>query len=128
MEWRGTILAVNNETETMTMKILASLLALGLMAAPALAATQTFNNVSVVDVACSKRAAADAHTRECAIGCEESGFGILTADQKFLKFDANGNAKVLAALKASDKKDHLRVDVSGDVQGDTIKVTSVKLL
>jgi hypothetical protein len=112
------------------MKMLASLLALGLMAAPALAATQTFNNVSVVDVACSKRAAADAdaHTRECAIGCEESGFGILTADQKFLKFDANGNAKVLAALKASDKKDHLRVDVSGDVQGDTIKVTSVKLL
>jgi hypothetical protein len=112
------------------MKMLASLLALGLMAAPALAATQTFNNVSVVDVACSKRAAADAdaHTRECAIGCEESGFGILTADQKFLKFDANGNAKVLAALKASDKKDHLRVDVSGDVQGDTIKVISVKLL
>jgi len=112
------------------MKMLASLLALGLMAAPALAATQTFNNVSVVDVACSKRAAADAdaHTRECAIGCEESGFGILTADQKFLKFDANGNAKVLAALKASDKKDHLRVVVSGDVQGDTIKVTSVKLL
>jgi hypothetical protein len=112
------------------MKMLASLLALGLMAAPALAATQTFNNVSVVDVACSKRAAADAdaHTRECAIGCGESGFGILTADQKFLKFDANGNAKVLAALKASDKKDHLRVDVSGDVQGDTIKVTSVKLL
>jgi hypothetical protein len=33
-----------------------------------------------------------------------------------------------AVLKGSDKKDHLRVNVSGDVQGDTIKVTSVKLL
>jgi len=112
------------------MKILASLLALGLMATPALAASQTFNDVSIVDVACSKKAAAnaDAHTRDCAIGCEDSGFGILTADKKFLKFDADGNAKVLAALKASDKKDHLRVNVSGEVQGDTIKVTSVQLL
>lgn len=114
----------------MTMKMLASLLALGLMATPALAADQTFNDVSIIDVACSKMAAADAdaHTRECALKCEKSGFGIVTADKKFLKFDANGNAQVLAALKASDQTDHLRVNVSGDVQGDTIKVTSVKLL
>jgi len=112
------------------MKMLTSLLALGLMATPALAATQTFNDVSVVDVACSKKVAADAdsHTRDCALMCEKSGFGIVTAAKKFLKFDADGNAKILAALKASDKKDHLRVDVSGDVQGDTIKVSSVKLL
>jgi hypothetical protein len=60
--------------------------------------------------------------------CEESGFGIVTADKKFLKFDADGNAKVLKELKASDKKDHLRVNVTGDVEGDTIKVSSVKLL
>jgi hypothetical protein len=112
------------------MKILTSFLALGLMATPALAATQTFNDVSIVDVACSKKMAADAdsHTRECNLMCEKSGFGIVTADKKFLKFDADGNAKVLAELKASDKKDHIRVNVSGDVQGDTIKVTSVKLL
>ena len=112
------------------MKMLASLLALGLMATPALAATETFNNVSIVDVACSKTAAADAdsHTRKCALGCQESGFGVVTADKKFLKFDTDGNAKVLEALKATDKKDHLRVNVTGDVQGDTIKVISVKLL
>jgi hypothetical protein len=113
------------------MKILAPLLALGLMAAPALAATKTFNDVSVVDVACSKKSAAadaDAHTRECALACEKSGFGIVTVDKKFLKFNAEGNTKMLDALKASDKTDHLRVDVSGDVSGDTIKVTSVKLL
>jgi hypothetical protein len=112
------------------MKMLASLLALGLMAAPALAATQSFNDVSVVDVACSKKVAAtaDAHTRECALACKESGFGIVTADKKFLKFDADGNAKILEQLKGSDKADHLRVNVSGDVKGDTITVTSVKLL
>jgi hypothetical protein len=112
------------------MKIVASLLALGLMATPALAAPKTFNDVSVIDVACSKKGAADAdsHTRECALGCAKSGFGIVTADKKFLKFNAAGNTKMLEALKASDKTDHIRVDVSGDVDGDTIKVISVKLL
>src|SRR5271170_3074958 len=102
------------------MKMLTSLLALGLMATPALAAD--FKNVAVVDVACSKKVAADAdsHTRDCALMCKESGFGIVTADKKFLKFDADGNAKIAAALKASDKTDHLRVNVSGDVEGDTI--------
>jgi hypothetical protein len=110
------------------MKMLASLLALGMMASPALAAT--FNDVSILDVACSKKSAAtaDAHTRDCALMCKESGFGIVTADKKFLKFDATGNAKMLEQLKASDKAAHLRVNVSGDVEGDTIKVTSVKLL
>ena len=112
------------------MKMLTSLLALSMLAVPAFAANETFNNVSVVDVSCSKKAAADAdaHTSTCALQCQKSGFGILTADKKFLKFDADGNAKVLAELKASDKKDHLRVNVSGDVQGDTLKVTSIKLL
>jgi hypothetical protein len=112
------------------MKVLASLLMAGLMATPALAATKSFNDVSVIDVACSKKAAAnaDAHTRECALACEKSGFGVVTADKQFLKFDADGNAKMLEALKGSDKTDHLRVNVSGDVEGDTIKVTSVKLM
>ena len=110
------------------MKILASILALGLMATPALAAT--FNDVSILDVACSKKSAADAdsHTRDCALMCKESGFGIVTADKKFLKFDASGNAKMLELLKVSDKSDHLRVNVTGDVKGDTIAVSSVKLL
>jgi hypothetical protein len=119
-----------NDEWRMMMKMFASLLALSLMAAPALAATQTFNDVSVVDVACSKKVAADAdsHTRDCALMCEKSGFGIVTADKKFLKFDADGNAKILAQLKTSDKTDRLRVNVSGDVEGDTIKVSSVKLL
>ena len=112
------------------MKILTSLLAFGLLASPALAATQTFKDVSVLDVACSTKEAAnaDAHTRDCALTCEKSGFGIVTADQKFLKFDANGNAKILVQMKSSTKADHLRVNVTGDVQGDTLKVSSVKLM
>jgi len=71
---------------------------------------------------------ADSHTRDCALACTKSGFGILTKDQRFLKFDAAGNAKIVEALKASDKKDHLRVNVNGDLQGDTLKVSSITLL
>ena len=70
----------------------------------------------------------DSHTRACALKCQESGFGIVTKDKQFLKLDANGNAQIVAALKASDKKNHLRADVTGEVQGDMVKVSSVKLL
>lgn len=112
------------------MRKLASLFLLfGLCALPSFAA-DTYKDVPVVDANCSKKVAADpdSHTRACALKCSASGFGIVTQDKKFLKFDANGNAQITDALKASDKKDHLRVDVTGDVQGDTLKVTSIKLL
>jgi hypothetical protein len=69
----------------------------------------------------------DSHTRECALKCQAGGYGILTTDKKFIKFDAAGNSKITEALKASDRKDHLRVEVSGEVKGDTLEVTSVKL-
>ena len=113
------------------MKKVASLaLLFGMCAIPVFSATETFNNVSVIDSNCSTKAAADpdSHTRECALKCQASGYGILTKDHKFLKFDTAGNAQITEALKASDKKDHLRVDVTGDVKGDTLQVSSIKLL
>ncbi len=113
----------------MIKKVTSVIVLLGMSALPALAMTK-YHDVPVVDVSCSKKAAAnpDAHTRDCALACAKSGFGIVTKDQQFLKFDAAGNAKIAEALKASSKKDHLRVNVDGDVQGDTLKVTSVQLL
>jgi hypothetical protein len=113
------------------MRKLASFFVLfALCAVPTFATVETYKDVAVVDVNCSTKVAADpdTHTRACALKCAGSGFGILTQDKHFLKFDAEGNAKIVEALKASDKKDHLRVDVTGDVQGDTLKVTSIKLL
>ncbi len=105
-------------------------LLLGLCAMPALAGVETYKDVPVVDVNCSKKVAADpdSHPRACALKCAASGFGIVMKDKQFLKFDAEGNTKIVEALKASDKKDHLRVDVTGDLQGNTLKVTSIKLL
>ncbi len=112
------------------MRKLASFVAFGLFAVPVLAANETFTDVPVVDVNCSKKVAADpdSHTRACALKCSESGYGIITKDKQFVKLDAAGNAQVVAALKSSDKKDHLRAKVSGELQGDTLRVTSVKLL
>ena len=112
------------------MKKLSYLVVLGLFALPTFAAAETFNDVPVVDANCSKKVAdnPDSHPRACALKCEASGFGVITSDKKFLKFDAEGNKQIVEALKASNKKDHLRVDLSGDVEGDTLKVTSVKLL
>jgi len=109
-------------------RLVSMLVLLAVFALPAL--SETFNNVPVVDKNCSSKVAAnpDAHTRECALKCAASGYGIITQDQKFLKFDAEGNAKVKQALEASSKKDHLRVDVTGDVDNDTLKVKSIKLL
>lgn len=97
---------------------------------PVIASAETFKNVSVVDVNCSQKVAADpdSHPRSCALQCQQSGFGIITPDDKFLKLDAKGNAQVLEALKNSQQKDHLRVDVSGDVHNDTLVVKSIKLL
>jgi len=115
----------------MFMRKLASFVAvLGICAMPAFAASEAFTNVSVIDSNCSTKAAAapDSHTRECALKCQASGYGIITKDHQFLKFDTAGNSKIAEALKASDKKDHLRVDVTGDVKGDTLAVSSVKLL
>jgi hypothetical protein len=101
----------------------------GLCAIPALAGVETYKDVPVVDVNCSTKVAdnPDAHTRACGLKCASSGFGIVTQDKHFVKFDAEGNTKIVEALKASDKKDHLRVDVTGDLQGDTLKVHSIKL-
>ena len=109
-------------------KLALSFIVFGMCALPAFSAVETYKDVVVVDVNCSSKAAVvadpDSHPRSCALKCAVGGFGIVTQDKRFLKFDAEGNTKIVEALKTSNKKDHLRVDVSGDVQGDTLRVIS----
>jgi hypothetical protein len=112
--------------------LFAVLLLVAVVAAPAFAAeTTTFRNVTLVDQDCAVKdkvkADPDGHTRNCALMCSKSGYGVF-ADGKYYKFDEAGSAKALAALKASSKKDHLRVDVTGELDGDTLEVTSLTLL
>ncbi len=115
-----------------------------LAGAAAMAQAATVKGI-LIDKACSSKAevrivegprlaggmiVAEAHTRECALMpmCQMSGYGVFTYDgNKFLAFDAAGNQKALAVLRTSKKLDNLVVEVTGTVQGDTIKVATLKL-
>jgi hypothetical protein len=101
----------------------------GLLALPLAAAAETWTNVSVVDTMCLEKVKADPdkHPKACALKCEKGGYGVLTTDGKYLKFDAAGNEKTVAALKATKKDASLRATVVGERDGETIKVTSVAI-
>jgi hypothetical protein len=88
----------------------------------------TWKDAALVDTMCASKVMdnPDAHTKKCALQCQKKGYGIF-ADGMLLKFDEAGNEKALAALKATDRTDHLRVTVSGDLDGDTIKVASLEM-
>jgi hypothetical protein len=105
------------------------LVLIALLATPLLCAAETWKDVSLVDTNCSTKVKSnpDAHTRNCALQCAKSGFGILTADGTFLKFDAQGNQQAMSALKSSQASDHLRATVTGEREGDTTKVSSLKM-
>ena len=67
------------------------------------------------------------HTAKCSMACSKSGYGLMTADGKYVKFDEAGNAKTLAALKDTAKKDDLKATVNGTMDGDTLKVETVSI-
>jgi hypothetical protein len=106
------------------------LLLMVLAALSPFAAAESWKNVPVIDSQCSMKAKADpdAHTRSCALACSKSGFGIIDEKGHYLKFDTKGNQEALKLLQESNKKDHLRVDVSGTLDGDTIQVESLSLM
>jgi len=91
----------------------------------ALAFAEAFNG-TLVDVMCKGKDLAG-HTRKCALSCAKSGFAVVLSDGKFLKLDEGGNAKALAALKASEKEKDLKVKVNGKLDGETIQVDSLAL-
>jgi len=83
-------------------------------------------NGTLVDVMCKDKDLAG-HTTKCALGCAKSGFGLVTGEGKFLKFDEAGNAKALAALKATKKEGDLKAKVDGTGDGDNIQVSSIEI-
>jgi hypothetical protein len=101
------------------------LLSMTLLAA-ALASAEMFSG-TVVDVMCKGKDLAG-HTRTCALDCSKSGFGLVQADGKFLKFDESGNARTLSMLKKSSKDKDLKIKVTGTLDGDLLKVQAVELL
>ena len=83
-------------------------------------------NGTLIDVMCKDKDAAS-HDTKCAIGCAHSGYGLLLSDGKFVKFDETGNAKALAALKATNKEKDLKAKITGKLDGDVVQVESVVL-
>jgi hypothetical protein len=96
-----------------------------LLVTSTLALAETWSG-TVVDVMCKKNDLAS-HTRDCAISCAKSGFGIVLADGTFIKFDERGNVKALAALKASTKEKDLKAKVTGSKKEDVIQVESIQI-
>lgn len=111
------------------MKSMLAALAVLALAAPVAARAASWEKVSLIDQMCKAKfeSHADDHPTSCLLKCAGSGYGIITADGKWLKLDKAGNEKAVAALKATSRKDHVRVDVSGALKGDTIAVTSLAI-
>jgi hypothetical protein len=86
---------------------------------------ETFNG-TVVDVQCKGKDLAS-HTKKCAVGCAKGGYALVTSDGKFIKFDETGNAKALAALKATSKENDLKAKVEGTMDGDILQVSSIAI-
>ncbi len=86
---------------------------------------ETFNG-TVVDVMCKGKDLAS-HTKKCAVGCAKGGYALVTSDGKFIKFDEAGNAKALAALKATSKENDLKAKVEGKMDGDVLQVSSIAI-
>jgi hypothetical protein len=117
------------------MKFNRTLVVLGMVAGLAEALPAAEIDGILMDKMCSMKVAKDGqkaavtHIRECAVmvACEKSGYGVVTSDNKFIALDGVGNTLATEALTGSAKKDNLKVKVTGDMSGDRIAVTSLKL-
>ena len=89
-----------------------------------LAAAESFSG-TVVDTMCRGKDLAS-HTRECAVTCSKSGYGLVTADGKFLKFNEAGNARALSLLKKLTKDKDLKAKVLGTLSGDVLNVETIE--
>jgi len=70
-----------------------------------------------------------APSRACALKCEASGYGVITSDKKFLKFRRRGKqADCRFAESFGQKRTTSALTLPVTLKGDTLKVTSVKLL
>ncbi len=113
----------------MMIKRLVPALALVVLALPALAAAETWKDVPLIDHNCAAKfkGNTDKHTTSCLLRCASSGYGVYTADGTWVKLDKKGNEEALAALKETKKTDAIRVTVTGEKEGDTIKVATLKI-
>ncbi len=70
------------------------------------------------------------NNRACSLmrNYDRTAYGLITEDKKFYKLDDPGNNKIRQLLKDTPDKDNLKVVVTGDIQGGTIKVDNISEL
>src|SRR5271167_4011859 len=127
----------HDQRNTLMKRTLLRFTGLAVLAAGSLviASAAEFEGV-LMDQACAADSAKDGqkaalkHDKDCALmaACVKSGYGIITADDKYIKLDQGATDKVVAALKKTDKADNLKVKVSGELSGYTITVTSIQII
>ena len=100
------------------------------------AKSQTINGY-LVDVACASENAekpkADfgmKHSKKCLTmpECEESGYAVMTDDNKVIKFDKESNEMAKKLIASTDKDKDWKVAVTGTMNADnTLKVAKLDL-
>jgi hypothetical protein len=55
-------------------------------------------------------------------------YGLITDDKKYYRLDDPSNEHVMQLLQGTPDKDNLKVVVTGDISGDTIKVVNMSIL
>ena len=68
--------------------------------------------------------------RNCSLqkNYQREAYGLITSDGKYYRLDDNGNKLARELLGNSPSKDNLNVIVSGDIDGQTLKVTNMSEL
>lgn len=113
-------------------RMLASAVLLTLAVAFAAAGEKTTVSGVLMDKACSAEnkttEKALKHSKDCALmeDCVKSGYGVLTADGKYIAFDAAGNKKAAAFVKKFKGDDSIKIQVDGTLEGSTLKVATIK--
>jgi SPX domain protein involved in polyphosphate accumulation len=68
------------------------------------------------------------HSRSCfqMPGCEQSGYALLTPDDKIIRFDATGNEKAKKLIAAAKNDKDWRIKVQGRLNGDILAVSKLE--
>jgi hypothetical protein len=70
------------------------------------------------------------HNRSCSLmkDYRRPAYGLITTDKKYYRLEDPANSKILQVLKDSPDKNNLHVVVTGDLEGNTIKIDNISLL
>lgn len=88
----------------------------------------------VIDVGCVRKNARDdlfesarTHSRECALmgHCVESGYGIVSEDDRLTVLDASATPKVVDVVEQSDTEEGIRLRVEREDRDGTTETTAV---